>query len=223
MSFSGGKDSTAMLLRMIEENMKIDEIIFLDTGVEFPEMYNHIKQVEEYIGRPITKLKDEHSFEYYMLEHVKTRGKNKGQKGYSWSDFRNRWCTSNLKKKVIKRYLRKYKDYRIIEYHGMAFDEPKRIKDDPNIKYPLFEWKMVEKDALQYCYDRGFTWGGLYEKFDRLSCFCCPLKSLKELEILYREFPHLWSKLREWDSKTYRQFRADYSILDLEEKFNKKK
>ena len=81
MSFSGGKDSTAMLLRMIEENMKIDEIIFLDTGVEFPEMYNHIKQVEEYIGRPITKLKDEHSFEYYMLEHVKTRGKNKGQKG----------------------------------------------------------------------------------------------------------------------------------------------
>lgn len=223
MSFSGGKDSTAMLLRMIEENMKIDEIIFLDTGVEFPEMYNHIKQVEEYIGRPITKLKDEHSFEYYMLEHVKTRGENKGQKGYSWSDFRNRWCTSNLKKKVIKRYLRKYKDYRIIEYHGMAFDEPKRIKDDPNIKYPLFEWKMVEKDALQYCYDRGFTWGGLYEKFDRLSCFCCPLKSLKELEILYREFPHLWSKLREWDSKTYRQFRADYSILDLEEKFNKKK
>lgn len=223
MSFSGGKDSTAMLLRMIEENMKIDEIIFLDTGVEFPEMYNHIKQVEEYIGRPITKLKDEHSFEYYMLEHVKTRGKNKGQKGYSWSDFRNRWCTSNLKKKVIKRYLRKYKDYRIIEYHGMAFDEPKRIKDDPNIKYPLFEWKMVEKDALQYCYDRGFTWGGLYEKFDRLSCFCCPLKSLKELEILYRQFPHLWSKLREWDSKTYRQFRADYSILDLEEKFNKKK
>ena len=66
MSFSGGKDSTAMLLRMIEENMKIDEIIFLDTGVEFPEMYNHIKQVEEYIGRPITKLKDGHYFEYYM-------------------------------------------------------------------------------------------------------------------------------------------------------------
>lgn len=222
MSFSGGKDSTAMLLRMIEENMHIDEIIFLDTGVEFPEMYNHIKKVEEYIGRPITKLKDEHSFEYYMLEHVKTRGKNKGQKGYSWSDFRNRWCTSNLKKKVIKRYLRKYKDYRIIEYHGMAFDEPKRIKDDPNIKYPLFEWGMVEKDALQYCYDRGFTWGGLYEKFDRLSCFCCPLKSLKELEILYREFPHLWNIMKEWDSKTYRQFRADYSILDLEEKFNKK-
>lgn len=41
-SFSGGKDSTAMLLKMIENNMQIDDIIFLDTTVEFPEMYEHI-------------------------------------------------------------------------------------------------------------------------------------------------------------------------------------
>ena len=27
-NFSGGKDSTAMLLRMLEENMQVDEIIF---------------------------------------------------------------------------------------------------------------------------------------------------------------------------------------------------
>lgn len=212
-----------MLLKMIEENYRIDEIIFLDTGVEFPAMYTHIQQVEKYIGRTITKLKDEKSFEYYMLEHEKTKGKNKGQKGYSWSDFRNRWCTSNLKKKVINRYLKKYKDYTIIEYHGIAFDEPKRIKDNPNIKYPLFDWHMTEKDALAYCYDRGFYWDGLYEKFHRLSCWCCPLKSIGELKVLYNEFPELWAKLREWDSKTYRQFRADYSILDLEEKFKKDK
>ena len=49
-SFSGGKDSTAMLLMMIENN-KIDEIIFLDTTVEFPQMYEHIEKVEKYIGR----------------------------------------------------------------------------------------------------------------------------------------------------------------------------
>lgn len=45
-SFSGGKDSTAMLLMMIEKGMQIDDIIFCDTGKEFPEMYEHIKQVE---------------------------------------------------------------------------------------------------------------------------------------------------------------------------------
>lgn len=43
-SFSGGKDSTAMLLRMLEENMPVDEILFYDTGKEFPDMYDHIKK-----------------------------------------------------------------------------------------------------------------------------------------------------------------------------------
>lgn len=220
-SFSGGKDSTAMLLMMIEQNMKIDEIIFLDTGVEFPQMYNHIKKVEMFINRPITILKSDKSFEYYMFDHIKSRGKNKGQKGYSWSDFRNRWCTSRLKKDVIKKYLKKYKGYNIIEYHGIAYDEPKRIKDTPNIKYPLYENKITEKEALQYCYSKGFNWNGLYEKFDRLSCWCCPLKSIKELKILYNDFPELWKKLKQWDNNTYRKFRSDYSVQELEERFKK--
>lgn len=48
-SFSGGKDSTAMLLMMLEKEMQIDDIVFMDTGVEFPEMYEHIEKVETYI------------------------------------------------------------------------------------------------------------------------------------------------------------------------------
>ena len=46
-SFSGGKDSTAMLLRMIELGMPVDVILFCDTGLEFPELYEHIRKVEE--------------------------------------------------------------------------------------------------------------------------------------------------------------------------------
>ncbi len=33
-SLSGGKDSTAMLLRMLEEEMPVDIILFCDTGME---------------------------------------------------------------------------------------------------------------------------------------------------------------------------------------------
>lgn len=82
-NFSGGKDSTAMLLLMVEKNYPIDEIIFLNTTVEFPQMYEHIRKVEEYIGRKITILQAEHTYEYYMFDHIKTKGKRKGQKGYS--------------------------------------------------------------------------------------------------------------------------------------------
>ena len=45
-SLSGGKDSTAMLLRLLEESRSVDEIIFCDTGLEFPQMYEHIDKLK---------------------------------------------------------------------------------------------------------------------------------------------------------------------------------
>ena len=49
-SLSGGKDSTAMLLRMIEEGMRIDLIMFCDTGLEFPALYRHLDKLQKEIG-----------------------------------------------------------------------------------------------------------------------------------------------------------------------------
>ena len=40
-SLSGGKDSTAMLLLMIERGLPINTVLWADTGMEFPEMYDH--------------------------------------------------------------------------------------------------------------------------------------------------------------------------------------
>ena len=56
-SLSGGKDSTAMLLRMLEEKMPVDIILFCDTGLEFDAMYKHIDKLGKYINQPITRLK----------------------------------------------------------------------------------------------------------------------------------------------------------------------
>lgn len=41
-SFSGGKDSTAMLLHMMELGMQIDIVLYCDTWMEFPAMYRHV-------------------------------------------------------------------------------------------------------------------------------------------------------------------------------------
>ena len=218
-SFSGGKDSTAMLLKMIKENWKIDEIIFCDTGMEFPAMYQHIDKVEKCIGTKITQLKAENSFEYMMLYHKKKKGKHKGKYGYGWPDFQNRWCTSYLKKDVVSRYLKKYDN--IIEYHGIASDEAYRTKKNKEkiIRYPLIEWGMTEQDALDYCYSKGFNWGGLCERFNRVSCWCCPLQSIPELKQLYTYFPELWEKLKDMDEKAWNQFRPDYSVAELDKRF----
>lgn len=217
-SLSGGKDSTAMLLMMLEKSYRIDEIIFCDTTVEFPEMYEHLDKLEQYIEMKITRLKQQHDFEYMMFNHVKTKGKNKGERGYSWADFQNRWCTKYFKQQPFRKYIKeKYKNKAVNIYIGIAADEPKRIKDDI---YPLADWGITEQKALEYCYSKGFDWEGLYEKFDRVSCWCCPLKNLNELRNIRKYFPNLWKKLREMDAQTYRKFRSDYSVEELEEKFS---
>lgn len=38
-----------------------------------------------------------------------------------------RWCTSNLKTKVISDYLKKYKEEGYTEYIGIAYDEQKEL------------------------------------------------------------------------------------------------
>lgn len=220
LSLSGGKDSTAMLLRLLEENRPVDLILFCDTGLEFPQMYAHLDRLEAYIGRPIIRLKAAHDFEYYFYEYTPKR-KNPAlsqYRGMSWPGPRGRWCTGILKTRIVAAYLKELKkEYTVIEYVGIAADETKRIKDK---NYPLVEWGMTEQDCLSYCYRRGFDWGGLYEIFSRVSCWCCPLQSLEELRKLYRHFPDLWRQLEKWDDSTWRTFLKNYSVRELAVRFD---
>ena len=225
-SLSGGKDSTAMLLRMLEEGMRVDIILFCDTGLEFPAMYEHLDKLERDIGRPITRIRSFHTFEYYLTqkEILVKHKKNAGQRnyrGYGWSGPLNRWCTKELKTIPREKFLRQLQEhYDIIEYVGLAADEGYRFEREnnqkPNCRHPLVDWGMTEADCLQYCYDRGYTWGGLYKQFSRVSCWCCPLQPLAELRILYKSYPELWAQLKEWDKRTWRKFKTNYSVEELE-------
>lgn len=218
-SLSGGKDSTAMLLRMLEEGWPVDIILFCDTGLEFEAMYRHIDKLEQYIGRPITRIKSQQSFEYLFLEYTPKRKNPKliGEKGFSWPGPRNRWCTATLKTRVINSYLRPLeKEYELIHYVGIAADEPNRIRDR---RYPLIEWGMTEADCLAYCRERGFDWEGLYDIFHRVSCWCCPLQSFEEMRKLRKHFPELWEQLLRWDKMTWRKYLKNYTAEQLETRF----
>ena len=216
-SFSGGKDSTAMLLMMIEKGVPVDKVVFCDTGMEFPQMYDHIKKVAKLAGRKVDVLKRKETYRYYLGEHIKRSGKV----GYGHPDFRNRWCTQLLKKTPFSQFIKQFDD--VLEFHGIAVDEKHRTEKNKekgrNIKYPLVDWDVTEKQALEYCYSKGLDWDGLYEKFHRVSCWCCPLSRIGELRVLYNEFPELWSELVKIDKKSFRRFRSDYSVSDLSERF----
>ena len=226
-SFSGGKDSTAMLLHMMELGMKIDMVLYCDTWMEFPAMYRHvekIKKVVEDAGIQFVTLKSPESFKYLLLEHPVKRHKPipGNPKGYSWAGSRSRWCTSKLKQDLLSKFKNELQSkYDVIEYVGIAVDEQYRLEREAN-KYhvhPLVDWEWDEATALQYCYDKGYDWEGTYEIFDRVSCWCCPLQPLKDLKGLWKNFPELWNELKEMDNQTWRQFRADYSVEELELRF----
>jgi len=106
-------------------------------------------------------------------------------------------------------------------YSNGAFDEQKRVKNT-GIRYPLVEWKITEGDALHYCYNIGFTYNELYTKMNRVSCFCCPLQSLRDLEVIYTDYPNLWKIIEDMDKKSYRKFKYNYSVEELSNRFTKK-
>lgn len=231
-NFSGGKDSTYMLLEMIRRGIYFDMVVNVDTGMEFPAMYDHIDQVERFLkserGMGITRLYPPRSFEELMFQATK---ETTDIPGYGWPAIKVRWCTGHLKVHIISRYL---SGLPVQPYHYIAFaaDEQYRLKrrnnQEASKRYPMIEWGVTEAQALAGCYEAGYTWDGLYERFSRVSCWCCPLQSLEELRALHRFYPDLWAKLREMDDKAieqfgrgnpYGQFREHESVRMLEYRF----
>lgn len=215
---SGGKDSTAMAINLVEAGWQVEEWIFCDTGKEFPQMYEHLDRLERYLGITLTRLVPERGFDYWMSQHVKTKGARKGEVGYGWP-MPHRWCTKQLKQWETKKYLKRYQN--VIEYQGIAVDEAERAlkNNDKIVHYPLLFWGMTEAACLQFCYDRGFDWGGLYEDFDRVSCWCCPHSSIPELRTLYRKYPHLWGKMRRMNGGKDWLFKSGKTFAEWEARF----
>ncbi len=224
---SGGKDSTALLLMCIHKNYRVDEAVFFDTGMEFNAVYKTIDYLEVICkgnGIKLTKLYPRIPFKEKMFNiEVHKRDGSIGC-GYSWCGGVCRWGTTD-KLQTLESYCKGS-----IELIGIAFDEQFRLakKRKGNKEFPLSTWKITEHDALNYCYDNGIYWvenagAGdvrLYDILDRVSCWCCGNKNLKELRNMYKYLPDYWEKLKEYQGRTNRPFRRNgKTIFDLEDRF----
>lgn len=234
-SFSGGKDSTAMVLHMIELGDPIDEVITCDTGMEFPEMYDHITRVRKVIedaGVKFTTLRADHSFEWFMFEKEVARRADGGiRHGYGWPAPRARWCTRHLKTDLMTAYSKALAEEHgeVTKCVGLAADEIERTERDQNKgqRWPLIEWGWTEADALAYCKAKGYDWGGLYDIYRRVSCWICPLAPIGELRKLRHHHPELWARILAMDAKlrtpgsdySVQQFNMHYSVQELDARF----
>lgn len=103
-SVSFGKDSLAMLLKLLESNRPLDEVIFYDTGMEFKVIYeirDRIKCILEDRHIKFTELKPSQSFEYIMFDKPVHKRNGTISYGYSWCGGMCRWGTTE-KLRTIK-------------------------------------------------------------------------------------------------------------------------
>lgn len=125
-----------MVLRMIELNMPIDAVLFADTGMEFPELYDHLQKLDEHLYRErgihITTLRHPKGFEYMMFQEPKQKKSSLQNRarlgvpsyGNGWPGIRVRWCTGQLKTHLLTKEVNRLKNEKQAEHFiGIAADE----------------------------------------------------------------------------------------------------
>ena len=221
-SWSGGKDSSAMLIQMVEAGMHIDDIVFIEVmatptlGAELPEMYEYMERMEQYIGRKITVVRSELDFETAF--HQPYRSGARAGTIYGFPLTVGAWCNDRLKLRTIRRHYKTYGEH--IRYLGLAADEPKRIaRLEPICRAPLAEWGMTERDCVVFLEKREMM-NPLYRKFKRLGCWFCVKQGLDSLRVLRRDYPEYWAMLLAWDKESPRTFKPNCTVADLEHRFS---
>lgn len=230
---SHGKDSMALLYKMLELNYPINDVVFFSMkGAEFDAIEQLSAQTEKLLASrniKYTRLEPEHDFFHYATCEEVHKRNGCVQNGYQWCGGLCRWGTGLKVKAMEKYYKEQYPGEVIVQYIGIAADERNRInrKDCGNIIniYPLVELEMTERDCLEYCYANGIFWEEsgyrLYDLLDRVSCKYCRNKNLRELYNIYKYLPEVWGELKALQDAIRVPYRNGVTVHDLEERFEK--
>lgn len=214
LNLSGGKDSTALALHIKENYPEIHsqlEYVFYDTGCDLKETYTYLNKIKVFIGKPITYVKPEKSFEdiFYSTKILPS--------------IFNRWCTVRLKVLPSLKFL-KNKIYnegidKIKLYVGIRADETFRkgvvLKSSFEKKYlepvyPLIEDGLRKQDVENILISSGINYPDYYKWRPRNGCPFCPFQSLYEWVMLYENQPNDFYKAMEYEANRTIGYKVDF-------------
>ena len=112
------------------------------------------------------------------------------------------------------------KDRNIVEYLGIAADEPARFGQlNARKRAPLVEFDIDEDLCGLYCQYAGML-GPTYETSCRDGCWFCHNQGVDQLRLLRRNYPELWALLMKWDLDSPISFKADgHTVHDFDRRF----
>jgi 3'-phosphoadenosine 5'-phosphosulfate sulfotransferase (PAPS reductase)/FAD synthetase len=179
---SGGKDSTAMALRLAEVEPRDYIYLCTPTGNELPDMVDHFSRLEEILGQEIVQVTERTLYGIIMEQNM-------------IPNFRARFCTRMLKIEPFKAYLLGHLP--AVAYVGLRADEAERegveytepqIREQLVQRYPLTEWEWGLRDVMAYLNSREVSIP------ERTDCAVCFFQRLDEWWRLWRDQPEEMDK-----------------------------
>lgn len=112
------------------------------------------------------------------------------------------------------------KNRNIVEYLGIAADEPKRFGQlNDRKRAPLVEFGIEEDLCGLYC-QYSDCLAPTYETSFRDGCWFCHNQSVGQLRLLRKNYPELWKLLLKWDLDSPVTFKADgHTVHDFDKRF----
>ena len=112
------------------------------------------------------------------------------------------------------------KDRNIVEYLGIAADEPKRFGQlNEKKRAPLVEFGIDEELCGLYCQYNDML-SPSYETSFRDGCWFCHNQGIAKLRHLRKNYPDLWALLMKWDLDSPVSFKADgHTVHDFDRRF----
>ncbi len=200
-SFSGGKDSLAALCLCLKVRPRAD-ILFIDTGLEFPETVEYVHQLSTSKKLKLHVIESEGRF----FQEVESFGPPA-------KDFR--WCCKTHKLGPLASFIGRHYPKGCVTVEGRRIYESFNrarinfIERNPYVPgqtslSPIRSWNALE--VMLYIYWNRLEPNPLYdEDFERIGCWLCPASLQSEFACLKKTHPQMheqWTAfLQSWAKK----------------------
>ena len=231
-SCSFGKDSIATILLALENNEPLDRVVFAEVmfdherGIsgEIPEHIDWIynvaipKLAEMGVKVDVVRAKKDY---VQLCNTVLKRGKNAGCK-YGIQNSFPCYANSELKISAIRNYYRALKkEYDIIQYVGIAKDEPIRLQRLDGNKISLLDrYGYTEAMAKAKCIEYDLL-SPIYRGGQRGGCWFCFNADIGRYKNIRKNYPHYWQALKDlYYETTSKSFKYGKTIEFIEEQMD---
>lgn len=188
-ALSGGKDSTALALRLMEVEPRDYIFLCTPTGNELEPMLAHWDNLEILLGKPLTRLTNHDLL--FWISYFK-----------ALPNWRQRWCTRLLKIEPCLAFVKQHQPATL--YVGLRADEEERVgiySGDITNRFPLREWGWGITQVRVYLKEKDIS---IPERTDCAWCYGQRLIEWKKLWLNYPEKYQAAEDLEEQIGATFR-------------------